>query len=204
MINKRWTHPNQPQKNKCKKTSFYVVLYGHHLFFLDRSYYYFYKRKEEANRTIDTKPRESKNNWFSQTTGLLFQHRKVLISKGNKTDLYEQGPNQSSPHLKYFKRPEVPPPPSPQKLVNARLLLDLNQVERIQPSTDDNTFEIHIKNDSCILYYEAPNTQMMLQWVTLINNMLRSNHLVLYSMHSHCHEPEKSKSKNILVSIELD
>jgi hypothetical protein len=189
LINKRWTHPDR----KCKKTSFYVVLYGHHLFFMDKSYYYFYKRQN-----VNIKP-QPKNKWFSQTTGLLFQQRKLMISKQNKKTLYQLGDHQSSPHLKYFLSPEAVSPPDPQKLVNARLLLDLNQVTRAQPSTDSaNTFEIHAKKG--VLYYEAPSTQIMLQWVTLINSMLKLNHLVLHSIHSHCHEPEERKSKRILVS----
>lgn len=169
---------------------------------MDKAYYYFYKQQEERKKTLDTKPQQqSKSKWFSQTTGLLFQQRKLVISKQNKTRLYELGDNQSSPHLKYFMFPEAAPPPDPQKLMNAKLLLDLNQVARAQPSNGTNTFEIHVKKDGSILYYETPSTQIMLQWVTLINRMLKLNHLVLHSMHSHCHEPEERRSKIILVSV---
>ncbi|GAN07400.1 hypothetical protein MAM1_0159d06897 [Mucor ambiguus] len=207
LINKMWTKSGRQQKIKCKKSYFYVVLYGHHLFFFDGPYYYYYKRqaqRQENQRQREEQSKQKKqNNWFSATTGLLLQQRKLIISKENKKRIYELG-NQSSPHFKYAS-PESVPLPDPTKLVNAHLLLDLHRVTRVQPMlqkgtqhASSNTFEIHI--DGTILYYEAPSTQIMLQWVTLISNMIKVEHLLVSSSLSYRHHRGYDGNKSILQS----
>ncbi|CAO3612594.1 unnamed protein product [Mucor fragilis] len=207
LINKVWTKTKSQQKVKCKKSYFYVVLYGHHLFFFDRPYYYYYKRqaqRQENQRQREEQSKQKKqNNWFSATTGLLLQQRKLIISKENKKRIYQLG-NQSSPHFKYASPGSVPLP-DPTKLVNAHMLLDLHRVTRVQPMLQkgtehatSNTFEIHI--DDTILYYEAPSTQIMLQWVTLISNMIKMEHLLVNSSLSYRHYRGYDGNKSILVS----
>ncbi|CAO0800519.1 unnamed protein product [Mucor circinelloides] len=207
LINKTWTKTKTQQRVKCKKSYFYAVLYGHHLFFFDGPYYYYYKRqaqRQESQRQREEQSKQKKqHNWFSATTGLLLQQRKLIISKENKKRIYELG-NQSSPHLKYAS-PESVPLPDPTKLVNAHLLLDLHRVTRVQPMLQkgtqhvtSNTFEIHI--DNTILYYEAPSTQIMLQWVTLISNMVKTEHLLVNSSLSYRHHRGYDGNKSILQS----
>lgn len=65
-----------------------------------------------------------------------------------------------------------------------------------------NTFEIHI--DNTILYYEAPSTQIMLQWVTLISNMVKTEHLLINSSLSYRHYRGYDGNKSILVSVWVD
>ena len=146
---------------------------------------------------------------MSQTTtkqqhAVLLQQRKLMISKENKKRIYELG-NQSSPHFKYAS-PESIPLPDPTKLVNAHLVLDLRRVTRVQPMLQkgtqhaaSNTFEIHI-NDT-VLYYEALSTQTMLQWVTLINNMIKMDHLLSNSPLSYRHHRGYDGNKSILVGL---
>lgn len=208
LINKTWTNSKTQKKIRCKKTYFYVVLYGNHLFFFDGPYYYFYKRqaqRQENQRQREEQSKQKKQrNWFSATSGLLLQQRKLMISKENKKRIYELG-NQSSPHFKYAS-PESIPLPDPAKLVNAHLVLDLHRVTRVQPMLQNgvqhaasNTFEIHI--DDTILYYEALGTQIMLQWVTLINNMIKMNNLLLNSSLSYRHHRGYDGNKSILVGL---
>lgn len=184
------------------------MLYGNHLFFFDGPYYYFYKRqaqRQENQRQREEQSKQKKHhNWFSATSGLLLQQRKLMISKENKKRIYELG-NQSSPHFKYAS-PESIPLPDPTKLVNAHLVLDLHRVTRVQPMLQkgtqhaaSNTFEIHI-NDT-VLYYEALSTQTMLQWVTLINNMIKMDLLLSNSPLSYQHHRGYDGNKSILVGL---
>lgn len=184
------------------------MLYGNNLFFFDGPYYYFYKRhaqRQENQRQREEQSKQKKqHNWFSATSGLLLQQRKLMISKENKKRIYELG-SQSSPHFKYTS-PESIPLPDPTKLVNAHLVLDLHRVTRVQPMLQkgtqyatSNTFEIHI--DDTVLYYEALSTQTMLQWVTLIKNMIKMDHHILNSSLSYRHYRGYDGSKSILVGL---
>lgn len=188
-------------------------MYGNLLFFFDKPYYYYYKRQEQRQQSQRQRQEQSQqkkehHNWFSATSGLLLQQRKLMISKENKRRIYELG-NQSSPHFKYSS-PESIPLPDPTKLINAHLVLDLHKVTRVQPMiqatsaqhdvTIANTFEIHIHNSN-VLYYEALSTQIMLQWVTLINNTIKTEHLLLNSSLSYRHHQSCNGNRNILVSV---
>ncbi|KAI8064272.1 uncharacterized protein B0P05DRAFT_476440 [Gilbertella persicaria] len=164
------------KKGKCKNVYYYSVLYGHHLFFFD-GLYYFQCKKHDEKKKKDAK----KQHWFSATTGFLFQQRKLTISKQsnhpNKRTQYKLGSVESSPHLKLSK-PELIPPPDPSRLLNAKHVIDLHRVEYVEPCHQDKIFMLHINGTS--LYYEAPNTQIMLEWVTLINNAFTLDRLLLY------------------------
>ncbi|CEP17660.1 hypothetical protein [Parasitella parasitica] len=209
LISKSWAKSNTQQKIKCKKSHFYVVLYGNHLFFFDGLFYYYYKRQaqrqENQRRRNEQSEQKKQHNWFSATTGLLLQQRRLSISKENKKHIYEQG-NKSSPHFKYSTSSiDLNVWPDPTKLVNAHLVLDLHKVTRVQPMLQkgtqhatSNTFAIHINNE--ILYYEAPNTQSMLQWVSLVNNAIKMDYLWINSSLAYRHHRKYDGNKSILQS----
>ncbi|KAI8641170.1 hypothetical protein BD408DRAFT_444503 [Parasitella parasitica] len=208
LINETWTKTNTQQKIKCRRSHFYVVLYGNHLFFFDGLYYYYYKRQaqrlENQRRREEQFDQKKHHNWFSATSGLLLQQRRLSIIKENKKRIYELG-SESSPHFKYTSSADLVALPDPTKLVNAHLVLDLHRVTRVQPMLQKgtqhatpNTFEIHMGNN--ILYYEAPNTQIMLQWITLINNAIKVDYLWMNSSLSYRHHRGYDGNRRILQS----
>ncbi|KAI8378956.1 hypothetical protein BD560DRAFT_487846 [Blakeslea trispora] len=190
-------------QQKSKRAYYYGILYGHHLFLFDNIYHDRFKRQDQ--QSLSSQESEEKNDgkrhWFSATTGLLFQQRKLLISKQThvtknkkKRTHFQLGNAKSSPHFKLHKT-EWMSPPDPARLMHAKLVLDLHQVASAQPLLDDSqSFEIRLKSrHDSVLYYEAPNTQIMLEWVTLINSALRLDRLLLHSTaslshhHGSCH-----------------
>ncbi|KAI8372615.1 Pleckstrin homology domain-containing protein [Choanephora cucurbitarum] len=187
----------QRSNQKSKHIFYYVILYGHHLFFFDTIYHSRFKRQDQQ-----TTPKEPDNpkHWFSATTGLLFQQRRLTISKQTQQQRtrFQLGSMESSPHFKPNKT-EWMPPPDPDRLIHAKRVLDLHQVEAAQPLLDTTSFEIRLKEHDSTLYYEAPNTQIMLEWVTLINYAIKLDRLLLHSTVSLSHH-HGSCHKNILLS----
>lgn len=196
-----------------------MVLYGHHLFLLDKSYYYFYKRqqhqlmekKKNFNRYMNIETNKRNHNWFSATTGgIHLQQQKIFYNKKKKEWQYV---NYSTPNLTpsstaVVNNSSVIDPtsaPYPDLLINAKYLINLSSIANIQPMIQEdatsNVFQIHIKDQADILYYEAPNTQIMLEWVALINTKLKMDPGSLLGHYSgfKAYQSQPENVKDILV-----
>lgn len=188
---------------KCKSINYYAVLYGHHIFFMDRTLYFSCKReRDEQERkrletrygNLETKKRNS--HWFAATTGGMTQQQK----KKNWQFI-----NQSTPQLTPTSSNLALITPSPSTLINTRFLIDLNQVSRVQPVTQpgqSDLFELHFKNGQ-VLFYQAPNTQIMLEWVALIQHQLKIDPIQLRGLFNgfNLHQSRPEHVKDILVNI---
>ncbi|GAA5816878.1 hypothetical protein MFLAVUS_010412 [Mucor flavus] len=185
------------KQTKCKRVNYYAILYGPHLFFMDRSYYFLCKRqREEQERkrlrtesskyaSIETK--KQNNHWFSATTGGLRRNQQNNKDISAKKKKEWQFINRSTPQLTPSSSSvALAPHPNPSMLLNTRFLIDLNQVAHVRPMSQEgesNTFEVYFKNDH-VLFYEASNTQTMLEWLALINHQLKLDPLQLISHHN--------------------
>ncbi|RCH83645.1 hypothetical protein CU097_002606, partial [Rhizopus azygosporus] len=127
---------------------YYTILYGNQLFFLDAYYY--------TNTT-------TQKNWFSATTNLILKNTHLLRKKK-----YIKQLNMSAPQLASLSYTS---PPDPAKLVNTKMVIELKNIKSIELCDASNTFAVHHKNTT--LYYQAPNTQALLEWMMLINCRLR-------------------------------
>ncbi|KAI9266074.1 hypothetical protein BY458DRAFT_512558 [Sporodiniella umbellata] len=132
-----------------EKSTYYTLLYGNQLFFLDEYYY-----------NNDT---GSRRNWFSATAGMLKKSANHLIKKRVKNM------NASTSHLASHL---CLPPPDPSKLAFAKSVLDLSCIQSVEQSDQKDVIAIRLKN-SDTLYYQAPNTSSQKEWLSLIRkNML--------------------------------
>lgn len=190
------------------------------MFFLEKSYFYYYKRLRdrqlEQHATGTSQQNNSSNSWFSATTGgiYLHQHQKKKKAANDAKKKNWQHVNHSTPNLtpsntetiENSSSPFANTPPDPIVLINSKHVLDLNQVSRVQPMQDGtksvNTFEVHTKRQNQILYYEAPNTQIMLEWITIIGSKLKLDPLLLLGHHNgfENHQSRPENVKDILVS----
>ena len=226
LTHKTWngTSSHNKKDSKAKKTTFYAILYGHHLFFLDKNYYFYYKRlrdhqieqqekmknsRDHARQNLETN--KNVNNWFSATTGGIYlQHKKYVHKKDNRQ---WQHANQSTPNLSpsstAIDSPMANSPPDPIVLMNAKFVIDLNQIEYVQPflqgTAASNTFEMFIKDKSRPLYYQATDTQTMLEWVTLITSKLKIEPHLLVGHHNgfQTYQYQPEHVKDILVKYAL-
>lgn len=184
LVQKVWNE----KRNKFRDRPYYALVFGHHLFLFDGPFYRKYKREllEETKKNMENK----KDNWLYVTAGILFQQRKMPLSR-NK--LFE-----SAPVLNHKKSPTLSLP-DPLKLFNSHYMIDLqHQVVRAQVSTDSlqqSCFEIELTSKQ-ILYYKAPNTQIMLQWINIINHSISLDRFLLFDSLSY-------KKPTILVSSDL-
>ncbi|KAI9483253.1 MAG: hypothetical protein EXX96DRAFT_648013 [Benjaminiella poitrasii] len=172
LINKVWIQRKDAKTTKCKKSYFYTVFYGHHIFFFDKPFHY--------STNTGTMKKANETSWFSATTGLLFQQRKLMISKQQQNNCsYQLG--ATSPQFTITRQESILFDSS--QLRHARFVIDVYQhVRRAQPMLQDgtqqatsNTFELTLKSNNTKLYYEAQTTHAMLRWITLINNALKLN-----------------------------
>jgi hypothetical protein len=175
------------------------------LFFLDQAYYQYYKRIKEQKRPIAALLNSTKQHsrrWFSATTGgipLEQQQDRKNIWMNNKVQW--QHINHSTPHITPQNTTVCDSTPDPLTLLNTKFAIDLNTVSKIQPhGQGDSSFEIYLK-DGTALRYEAENTQIMLQWLTLITNKLKLDPPGLDNLKTYQSQPENVKY--ILVSFLL-
>lgn len=108
--------------------------------------------------------------------------------------------NHSTPHITPSSTTVCDQTPDPMTLINARLVIDLNQVAKIQPlEQEGNCFEMYMKGENGkMLQFEATSTQTMLQWVTLITNKLKiDHHHYLGSGCSNGFETYQSRPENV-------
>lgn len=179
---------NEKRQKFVRDRPFYGLLFGHHLFLFDGPFYSKYKK--ELQKQIQEE-KKGRYHWLQVTTGLLFQQRKIVISKNsNNKTIFKSAP------LFHPKSPTVSLPET-LKLFNSHYMIDLqHQVIRAQLSTHHTSrgrvLEIELKEGG-ILYYEAPNTQIMLQWITMINNSIPLDHFLLFDTIAY-------KKQTILVS----
>lgn len=158
------------------------------------------------------------NSWFSATTGGIhlhqYQKKKKPANDAQKKKSW-QYVNHSTPNLtpsntdtiENSTSPFANAAPDPIVLINSTHVLDLNQVFRVQPmqlanNKKDVTFEVHMKRQNKILYFEAPNTQTMLEWITIIGSKLRLDPSLLIGHHNgfENHQSRPENVKDILVS----
>lgn len=230
LIHKKWYTATTiyGKKRQCRNTYYFVILYGHHLFLLDKSYYYFYKRqryqlmekqqRNSTNRHMNVETNKRNHNWFSATTGGIHLQQKNTIFNSKKKREW-QYVNRSTPNLtpsstaiNSSSAADHSSALSPAILINAKHLIDLNLISSVQPMVQEdsqlstsNIFQIHIKNQVEVLYYEAPNTQTMLEWVTLINSKLKIDPVSLIGHYNgfQTYQSRPEDVKDILVSEKM-
>lgn len=194
------------------------------MFFLEKSYYYYYKRLrdrqlEQQMHGMETdKKSTGVNSWFSATTGGIhlhqYQKRKKPANDAQKKKSWQyvshSTPNltpSNTDNIENSTSPFANEAPDPIVLINSTHVLDLNQVSRVQPmqlanDKTDVTFEVHVKRQNRILYFEAPNTQMMLEWITIIGSKLKLDPSLLIGHHNgfENNQSRPENVKDILVS----
>lgn len=170
------------------------------------------EQKKSSNRYMDIETNKRNHNWFSATTGGIYLQQQNLLSSKKKKKW--QHMNHSTPNLTpsstVLNNSSIIDPtlaPFPDLLINAKFLINLNSIASIQPIIQEdsasNVFQILLKDQADILYYEAPNTQIMLEWVALINKQIKTDPESLIGHYSgfKAYQSRPEDVKDILASI---
>lgn len=139
------------------------------------------ENQQKNNRRINLETNKRNHHWFSATTGGINLQRRSFNRQNRSTP--NLTPSSTAIASSIIDSTSAP---SPDLLINAKFLVSLNKVASVQPMVTEegrfstsNVFQIHIKDQADVLYYEAPSTQIMLEWVALINTKLKMDPLSL-------------------------